>query len=125
MATIVPVITDISERQDRSVLKVVWNGLNNANTTGCVIAFTEWADRSFHINGVFNTANVLIEGSNDGGNDFQPITDPQGNSINKTAAALEVVEEVAQLMRPRLVTSGAVSDIQVSAIIRRNTPPRT
>jgi hypothetical protein len=120
MATINPVITDLSINGDRSVLKVVWNGLNSTNNVGASIAFAEYADRSFHINGTFNNATCAIEGSNDGGGNFQPLTDPQGTSISKTSAALEQSEEAVALARPNLGnTAGVVTDITVSAVIRR------
>jgi hypothetical protein len=120
MATVPTTITDLSINGDKSVLKVVWNGLNTTNNVGASIAFAEYADRSFHINGTFNNANCVIEGSNDGGGNFQTLTDPQGNPISKSSAALEQCEEAVSLTRPNLGnTAGVVTDITVSAVIRR------
>lgn len=124
MAVVPANITDISQTQDRSVLKVVWNGLNNTNNTGAPVGFPDWPDRSFHINGTFNNANVAIEGSNDGGGNYQTLTDPQGNPIAKNAAALEAVEEAVQLVRPNANFGGGSMDVTVSAIFRRTNPAR-
>src|SRR6266487_4102055 len=120
MATINPTISDLSINGDKSVLKIVWNGLNNANNVGAAISFAEYADRSFHVNGTFNNATCVLEGSNDGGGNYQTLTDPQGNPVSKTAAAIETLEELTQLVRPNLAATGGVAtDITVSAVLRR------
>lgn len=119
MATISPTITDLSINGDRSVILVQWNHLNNANNVGAAIAFVEYADHSFHINGTFNAANVAIEGSNDGGGNYQTLTDPQGNPISKSSASLEQAEEIVGLVRPRIPSPASDTDVTVSAVLRR------
>lgn len=126
MAAVAPSITDLSINGDRSVLKIVWNGLNNANALGAAVSFSEYADRSFHWNGTFNNANIAIEGSNDGGGNYQTLTDPQGNPLAKAAAAIEQLEEITQFVRPNATTpGGAAMDVTVSAVFRRINTMRT
>lgn len=121
MATITPTVTVIGE-QDRSLQKVVW--AFTAGDTGIAIGFAEWADRSVQMSGTWNGATVTWEGSNDGGTTWLPLTDPQGNALTKTADNLEAVTEISELARPR-VTSGAVTAVTISAILRRQQPLRS
>lgn len=69
---------------------------------------------------VFGTGgSVTLEGSNDGVT-FFPLTDPQGNAITKTAAALEVIEEVPRYIRPNCTAGDGTTDISVILWGRRN-----
>ena len=60
---------------------------------------------------------IILDGSNDGGTTWAPLTDPQGNAITKTADAIEAVTEVTGLARPR--ASVSVTSVVVSALLRR------
>lgn len=115
MANINPTITTIGN-QDGSIKKVVW--AFTGSDTGLPIKFAEWADRSVQMSGTWNAATVLWEGSNDGGTTYLPLTDPQGNSISKTADGIEAVTEVCELARPR-VTAGTPTAVTISVILRR------
>jgi len=125
MAAIAPTITDISEKADNSVLKVVWNRLDATNNVGVAIRFSQWADRSVQMNGTFNAANVVFEGSNNGGGTYFTLTDPQGNAILKAAAAGEAITELTEYARPNSSGGGAGQDVEVSLIMRRANPFRT
>jgi hypothetical protein len=107
---------------DGSVLQVTWNHLDATNNVGAAIAFSQWADRSVQIQGTFNAAAVIWEGSNDNGNSYLPLTNPQGNPINNvTTATIMAVTEVCGLARPRTSGGGGNQDIVVSAVLRRAT----
>jgi len=123
MATIVPSIEDIG--RDGAVQKVFWNLLNAANNVGAAVGFAQWADRSVQFNGVFNNCTVVWEGSNDGGTTWTTLTDPQGNGISKTAAAIEAVTEITELVRPNVSSAGVNTSITVAAILRRANPMRS
>ena len=123
MATISPVLTRLE--QDDSALKFVYSNLNAANNVGAAIAFSQWADRSVQVVGFFNGAVVNWEGSNDSGNSWFTLTDPQGNPINKAAAAGEAVTEITQLARPNVTGAGVATDLTVAAVLRRAYPFRT
>jgi hypothetical protein len=120
MANISPTITTIGN-QDGSLQKAVWTF--TGSDTGMPIKFAEWADRSVQMSGTWNASTILWEGSNDG-TTYLPLTDPQGNSISKTADAIEAVTEVCELARPR-VTGGTPTSVTISVILRRQNPMRT
>ena len=74
---------------------VQWTGLLNGDD-GAPFVGAAAADRSIQFQGTFGVGGTIVfEGSNDGSN-YQSLTDPQGNAISKTAAALEAVAEVAK-----------------------------
>ena len=124
MATIAPARTLLDD--DGSVVKFVWQNLNAANNVGAAIAFTQWADRSVQVIGTFNSTGIMLwEGSNDGGNSWFTLTDPQGNPINKASSALEAVTEIVQFARPNITNAGVATDLTVAAVLRRANPMRT
>lgn len=83
---------------------VVWSGLLNGDY-GSPFSGYDWADASVAFTGTFGTGgSITLQGSNDGVNWF-PLTDPQGNAITKTAAALEQISERTRFIRP-IVTAG-------------------
>jgi hypothetical protein len=61
---------------------------------------------------------VVIEGSIDGTN-YVTLTDPQGNAISKTAAAIEEISEIVKFIRPRVTTGDGTTAIRVDLIARR------
>lgn len=85
-------------------LLVTWTPLANGDT-GSPVQAGAWRDASVQVHGTFGTGgSVTFQGSNDGSNWFA-LTDPQGNAITKTAAALEQISEIARYVRPS-VTAG-------------------
>lgn len=124
MATVGTTMNDLAG--DGSVMRVTWNGLNSTNNVGASIAFAQWADRSIQFNGTFNGATIIWEGSNDGGTTWTTLTDPQGNAISKTSAAIEAITEICQLARPNVSSgAGVATDLNAMAILRRQNPMRT
>ena len=110
---------------DGSVILATWNGLNATNNVGAAVGFAQWADRSVQFNGTFNNCTVVWEGSNDNGTTWTTLTDPQGNGISKTSAAIEAVTEICQLARPNVSSAGVNTSLQVMAILRRANTMRT
>lgn len=106
---------------DLSVMQVTWNHLDSTNNVGAAIAFAQWADRSIQVQGTFNNAAVVWEGSNDNGNNYLPLTDPQGNTLNVAAATMRAVTEAVGLARPRTTSGGVNQDVVVIAVLRRAT----
>ncbi len=90
---------------------VSWEGLDG-DDSGDPIELSWYSDRSVQIIGTFDTTTVLLEGSNDGAT-WATLTDPQGNALSKTAAALEAVAEATRYIRPRVSAGGASTDIDV------------
>lgn len=83
---------------------------------GVPIEVVNFADRSVQVEGSFGGASVSIEGSNDGVN-YRTLTDPQGNDLLITTPKVEMVTEVTQFLRPRVV-SGAATSVTVSLLAR-------
>jgi len=102
MATITGTVTPITDGGVTDAWLATWPAMGNADT-GTAVAMSDASDRSVQIEGTFGSATVVIQGSNDGTN-WQPLTDPQGNAISKTASSLEAISELTRLIRP--VTSG-------------------
>lgn len=75
--------------------------------------------RSVQIAGTFDSATVVVQGSNDGTN-YVTLTDPQGNTITKTSAAIEAIEEVTRYIRASSSGGGANTSVTVTLLLRRN-----
>jgi hypothetical protein len=83
---------------------------------GDTLEHTAWSDRSVQFTGTFDSGTVVLQGSNDGTNWFT-LTDPQGNAISKTAAALEAVSELTRYVRPSVSGGGGSCAIDVHLLI--------
>lgn len=119
MAVRVPVVTENPDGQ-RNCQLIVWSGLLNGPDTGTPVQVGDFADRSFQITGTFGAGgSITIEGSNDGVTYF-PLTDPQGNAITKTAAALEVASECTRYVRPSVTAGDGTTSLAVALWARRN-----
>lgn len=116
MANIAPTITYAPGGQ-RQLVAVSW-AMGIADT-GLPAELPAWADRSVQIEGTMGGATIVFEGSNDGTN-YRTLTDPQGNAISKTAAAIEQVTELSRYVRP--VTSGGTGSAIVVSFLARRTP---
>ena len=117
MATLVPTITDYGNHTKT----FSWGPLTSTNTEGHPIPgiYADYSDRSVQIAGTFGAGTVVFEGSNDGTN-YATLTDPQGNAISKTSAALEQVTEAALLAKPRVSGADGATSVTVTVIARRS-----
>jgi len=110
-------VTKLQTFGDTGCNMVIWSGLLNGDT-GNAIQMPGAADRSIQISGTFGVGgSVTIQGSNDGTN-FVALTDPQGNAITKTAAAIEQVSEVTRYIRPSVTAGDGSTSLVVSMLIR-------
>ena len=95
-----------------------WSGLLNGDT-GAAVEMPEYGDRTFQVTGTFGTGGtVVLQGSNDGSN-WASITDPQGNAISKTAAAIETAMETPRYIRPNVTAGDGSTDLVVTVFARR------
>lgn len=93
---------------------VTWPALGNGDT-GAPIAFGAYTDRTIQFHGTFGVGGaVAFEGSNDNTNWFT-LTDPQGNPIAKTSAALEAVSEATRFVRPHV--TGGDGSTSITAVL--------
>lgn len=96
---------------------VTWTGLLNGDT-GTPVSKTDFPDRTVQILGTFGSGgSVNFEGSNDGTN-WAILTDPQGNAITKTAAAMEVVTETPRYVRPNVTAGDGTTSLTVIMFAR-------
>ena len=95
-----------------------WTGLLNGDD-GSPIELPSFPDMSVEFSGTFGTGGtILLEGSNKG-SAYYTLTDPQGNAISKTAAALEQVEELVRYVRPRVSAGDGTTSLTATLICRR------
>ena len=97
---------------------VTWIDLDTTNDTGVPIEMPGSTVRSIQIGGTFDSATVVIEGSNDGTN-YLTLTDPQGNALSKTAAAIEAIQESPRFLRPKVTSAGGSTSIDIHLILVR------
>lgn len=114
MATITPTVTRGKDDPSHNTYVVTWT-MGNADT-GVAVSLASATDRSVQFTGTFGSATVVLEGSNDGTN-FVTLTDPQGNAISKTSAALEQIEELTQYIR--VSTSGGTGTTIVATVFMK------
>jgi hypothetical protein len=96
---------------------VTWSGLLNSDD-GARVTLTDFPDRTVQIVGTFGAGgSVNFEGSNNG-TDWVVLTDPQGNPITKTAAAMEFVTETPRYVRPRVTGGDGTTDLSVVLFAR-------
>lgn len=101
-----------------AIVKMTWADMANTDD-GAPFPFAEWADRSVQVIGTFGVGgNLLWEGSNDGGVTYAPLTDPQGNALNFTAAKIEAVTEICELARPRVTAGDGTTSLTVIVLAR-------
>ena len=117
MATRSPaIIQPGGEDVDHATL-VTWSGLLNSDD-GARVTLTDFPDRTVQIVGTFGAGgSVNFEGSNNG-TDWAVLTDPQGNPITKTAAAMEFVTETPRYVRPRVTGGDGTTDLSVILFAR-------
>ena len=110
-----------------SVVKYAATGLTQASLdTTPGIGSVQFADRSVQVIGTFGAAgNLRIEGSIDGGTTWAVLTDPQGNALDFTAAKIEAITELVELVRARVTAGDGTTSLSVYFIMRRATPPRS
>lgn len=114
MANITPTVTRVTDGGVLNVFTATW--VMGIADTGLPVAMSGAPDRSVQIEGTIGGATIVIQGSNDGTN-YQPLTDPQGNAISKTAVAIEAISELTRFIRP-VTSGGAGSAITVTLAMR-------
>ena len=108
----------------QGTLVIVWEGLANGDT-GQPYFGIDYPDKSVQIIGDFNSETITIQGSNDpdtSGQTWTSLTDPQGNPIAKTSAAIEQILENPHQIRPSISgSSGGDVDVlmTISTVARR------
>lgn len=103
-------------KNSRTIL-VTWSPMQNGDE-GDAIPFSQYADKSVQVTGIFGAGGVLtFEGSNDGVN-WAPLTDAQGNDLNFSTAKVEQVVEITYRVRPRVVSGDGTTSLSVTLLAR-------
>jgi hypothetical protein len=123
MTLIAPTV--VSQNTAVPTTLVTWDAMTYsdgaiANDGGSPVSLPDFADLTVTVEGTFSTGgSVTLKGSNDGGTTYHALTDPQGNAITKTAAAIEVVTETPLLIRPHVTAGDGSTAIDVRILFRR------
>jgi hypothetical protein len=95
-----------------------WTGLDS-DDSGIPISIIDYTDQTMTVFGTFGAGgSVTIQGSNNGSNWFT-LTDPQGNALTKTAAAIELVVECPRYIRPLVTAGDGTTSLTVELLCRR------
>jgi hypothetical protein len=113
MATVNPTVERFP---DQDAILYTWV-LTNTNSDGAPITAHEYGDRTVQFTGTFDSATVVIEGANVG--TYTTLTDPQGNALSKTAAAIEQIMEIPRFVRPNSSGGAGSQSVTVTMFCRR------
>lgn len=109
------------QEDDGSLVLATWQNLNGANNTGSPVRFSHHSDKTVQLTGCFNTATIVMEGSNDGVT-YANLTDRVNNTLSFTVAGLKAINESPLWVRPRVVANGAATDVVAKMLMRRPGP---
>lgn len=123
MATINPVILDVSDKGDGSTKTVIWTPVTESDTCAAV-SLPELTDKSIHVSGTFGSASVAVKGSNNGGASFASLNDPTGTVIAISGEAIKAVLENTLLVQP-VASGGSGQTLKISMLFHMNNPFRT
>lgn len=103
------------------VVQVTWTGLTQATLdTGSPISLAEYSDKTFQTFGTFGGSGaLLIEGSNDGGTTWAPLSNRQGTAMSFTAAGMNTSQDRPILVRPRVTGGDGTTSLTVAAACHR------
>lgn len=95
-----------------------WTTLANGDT-GDPVEMVDYPDKTVTITGTFGVGgSITLQGSNNN-SDWFALTDPQGNAITKTAAAMELVLECPRYIRPNVTAGDGTTALVVQILCRR------
>jgi hypothetical protein len=137
MAVIQPTIAEVKGFQSLDGYQVIWGPMQGGDV-GAAVGTTisgqtpapgggmaaGFADKSIQAVGNFTAgASVACEGSNDGGANWFALSDPLGNVIALTAAAMKEVTEAVIWVRPRVAAGDGSTVITVTMFLRKTNTP--
>lgn len=94
-----------------------WAGMANGDD-GEAIKFSQYADKSVQVIGIFGAGgSLVVEGSNNG-TDWAPLSDPQGNDLYFSTAKIEMVTEATLYVRPRVAGGDGTTNLSVILLMK-------
>ena len=113
----IPVSKDVPASLHHTCVVATWYALALGDV-GEEIGLANFADRSVQVVGDFGAGgSVRIEGSLDGEN-YAPLTDPQGNVLDIQAAKIEAVAEVVRYIRPHVTSGDGTTNLTVIMLLK-------
>lgn len=88
-----------------------WEAMGDADN-GSAALTAGFPDKTVSVTGTFDSATVILQGSNDNSNWFT-LNDVYGNALSFTAAAMAVVSENPKYIRPNTSGGSGSADIDV------------
>lgn len=99
----------------RGVVKIEWTGLLNGDS-GNLVDLAKFSDLTVQFTGTFGSGGTIsLRGSNDNTN-VAILSDPQGNAITKTSAAIEQVLESTRYYSPNVSAGDGTTDLTCTMI---------
>lgn len=123
MATIAPAVSWGGSKRDGSTYIVTWTPVTSADTCGAWSA-PEYADRSVHVSGTFNSASCAVHGSNNAGASFAALNDPTSTVIAITAEGIKAILENTDQIKPVITGGGGSQSLTVSMLFHLSNPLR-
>ncbi len=108
----------VSAQRYAKEVKVKWLNFTATNDVGEPLSALHLADKSVQMVGTFDTTTMLIQGSNNGGDNWDTLTDPQGNALSFTGTGFEQIMEIAELIRPKCSVGGGNTDVDVFLVAK-------
>jgi len=105
----------LREVSNARTVKITWETLTTTNRTGEAVQAGRWADKTVQAVGTFGaSAAVTMQGSNDGGDTWGTLHDPQGSAVTiNSSGVLVVIAESPELIRPSLANGDGSTDVDV------------
>ena len=98
----------------KGIYKQFWEALLNGDT-GTTLTAPNHPDKTVQVVGTFGAGGtVILEGSNNGGDDWFTLTDPQDNVLSFTAAGGKVIMENPGMIRPNVTGGDETTDLDVA-----------
>ena len=113
MATVSAVEQSVRDDRMSRVASLVWTPLTSANAIGDSKSLVGSRDRSVQFAGTWDSATIVLQGSNDGTN-WHTLNDPLGTDISATANALFQILECTRYIRPSGSGGGGSSSVTVT-----------
>ena len=116
MATIAAVLTGPT---NDGIVEILWETLTTTNRVGGGVLLAQYPDKTVQVIGNFaGSAEITIEGSNDGGTTWFELRDITGTALAYLAAEGDLILENPKMIRPLLASGDASADIDVYLIAK-------
>lgn len=94
-----------------------WANIANGSD-GAPLDQSQYTDKSVQVSGTFGAGgNLRLLGSNDGVN-WNTLTDPQGNALDITAAAIKFVAEATRYIKPSVTAGDGTTALTVTILLK-------